>query len=204
MLIKVSPLSLQASDRSTPDPPAPVMMSTFSPAGIGIRGSARAYSSMSLSPGARTTMKAQVYHGHGKRAWEDKPRPTIQDAGDAIVRITSREQLFPVICNIAVEHGGLRLASIILIDQADRHPNLVAWYGEAAASRNELHAAGRDLTGEALRSGTPVISNDILNDPTTTPWHEAARRAGMMLVGVSPLDGRGLHAALLVSTLLAP
>src|ERR1700732_5300345 len=36
-----------------------------------------------------TTMKALVYHGPGKRAWEDKPRPTIQDAGDAIVRITT-------------------------------------------------------------------------------------------------------------------
>jgi alcohol dehydrogenase len=36
-----------------------------------------------------TNMKALVYHGPGKRAWEDKPRPAIQDPGDAIVRITS-------------------------------------------------------------------------------------------------------------------
>src|ERR1700681_3055323 len=36
-----------------------------------------------------TTMKALVYHGPGKRAWEYKPRPTIQDPGDAIVRITT-------------------------------------------------------------------------------------------------------------------
>src|ERR1700694_2456837 len=36
-----------------------------------------------------TTMKALVYHGPGKRAWEDKPRPAIQDPGDAIVRITT-------------------------------------------------------------------------------------------------------------------
>ena len=36
-------------------------------------------------------MKALVYHGPGKGAWEDKPRPAIQDPGDAIVRIaTSR------------------------------------------------------------------------------------------------------------------
>ena len=34
-------------------------------------------------------MKALVYHGPGKRAWEDKPRPTIKDPGDAIVRITT-------------------------------------------------------------------------------------------------------------------
>jgi alcohol dehydrogenase len=35
------------------------------------------------------TMKALVYHGPGKRAWEDKPRPAIQHPGDAIVRITT-------------------------------------------------------------------------------------------------------------------
>src|SRR6202167_957578 len=37
----------------------------------------------------RTTMKALVYHGPGKCAWENKPRPTIQAPGDAIVRITT-------------------------------------------------------------------------------------------------------------------
>jgi alcohol dehydrogenase len=36
-----------------------------------------------------TTMKALVYHGPDVRAWENKPRPTIQDPGDAIVRITT-------------------------------------------------------------------------------------------------------------------
>jgi threonine dehydrogenase-like Zn-dependent dehydrogenase len=33
-------------------------------------------------------MKALVYHGSGKRAWEEKPRPAVQDPGDAILRIT--------------------------------------------------------------------------------------------------------------------
>jgi alcohol dehydrogenase len=32
-------------------------------------------------------MKALVYHGPGKKAWEEKPDPTIVDATDAIVRI---------------------------------------------------------------------------------------------------------------------
>jgi alcohol dehydrogenase len=41
------------------------------------------------TPGSSTSMKALVYHGPGKRAWEDKPRPTIQDSHDAIVRVTT-------------------------------------------------------------------------------------------------------------------
>lgn len=36
-----------------------------------------------------TTMKALVYHGPGQRAWEDKPRPAVQDPSDAVVRITT-------------------------------------------------------------------------------------------------------------------
>jgi alcohol dehydrogenase len=39
--------------------------------------------------GASSSMKALVYHGPGKRAWEDKPRPNIQNSDDAIVRITT-------------------------------------------------------------------------------------------------------------------
>jgi hypothetical protein len=34
-------------------------------------------------------MKALVYHGPGKQAWEETPRPAIQVATDAIVRITT-------------------------------------------------------------------------------------------------------------------
>lgn len=41
------------------------------------------------TPNTSNSMKALVYHGPGKRAWEDKPRPTIQHANDAIVRITT-------------------------------------------------------------------------------------------------------------------
>ncbi len=34
-------------------------------------------------------MKALVYHGRGKWAWEDRPKPAVIDATDAIVRITT-------------------------------------------------------------------------------------------------------------------
>src|SRR4026207_1949141 len=32
-------------------------------------------------------MKALVYHGPGKKSWEEKPRPTIAEATDAIIKI---------------------------------------------------------------------------------------------------------------------
>jgi alcohol dehydrogenase len=34
-------------------------------------------------------MKALVYHGPGRRSWEDKPRPVVREATDAVVRVTT-------------------------------------------------------------------------------------------------------------------
>lgn len=36
-----------------------------------------------------TTMQALVYQGPGCQAWEDRTKPTIMQATDAIVRITT-------------------------------------------------------------------------------------------------------------------
>lgn len=36
-----------------------------------------------------TVMKALVYGGPGKRAWQEKPRPVVREPGDAMVRITT-------------------------------------------------------------------------------------------------------------------
>src|SRR4029077_3159231 len=50
---------------------------------------ATAPASPQTSSTATGRMKALVYHGPGKRAWEETPRPAIQNATDAVVRITT-------------------------------------------------------------------------------------------------------------------
>lgn len=42
-----------------------------------------------MNEGFSTTMKALVYQGPGRRTWEDRPKPGIVEATDAIVRITT-------------------------------------------------------------------------------------------------------------------
>ena len=37
----------------------------------------------------KNSMKALIYHGPGMRAWEDRPKPAIAEAADAIIRITT-------------------------------------------------------------------------------------------------------------------
>src|SRR5688572_23688091 len=41
------------------------------------------------TPPTGATMKALVFHGPGQRAWEDKPRPSLQAPTDALVRVTT-------------------------------------------------------------------------------------------------------------------
>ena len=41
------------------------------------------------APGGGAIMKALVYHGPGRRSWEEKPKPLIKDPTDAVVRITT-------------------------------------------------------------------------------------------------------------------
>src|SRR5664279_1313086 len=37
--------------------------------------------------GSATTMKALVYHGPGKKSWEEKQKPVIQQNTDVIVKV---------------------------------------------------------------------------------------------------------------------
>ncbi len=46
-------------------------------------------SSRQASGFAPATMKALVYHGPGKKSWEEKERPLLKDPTDAIVRVTT-------------------------------------------------------------------------------------------------------------------
>ena len=115
-----------------------------------------------------------------------------------IVRCGSREELFPAVCRIAVEHGRFLFAWIGLIDNDDQRLKPVAKYGEDAGYMKQLRiavddasATGRGISGAALRTGRHAISNDFLADPVTAPWHEAARRAGVRAMASFPLRQGG-------------
>ena len=124
----------------------------------------------------------------------------LSHTNQAIVRIPDREQLFPAICRIAVEHGDLRFAAIVLMDQGPQRVRLLARYGDGAdghfidfhAALSDSEAAGRSPIQAALAFGKPVISNDFLGDVTAAPWHDAARRAGIGASAVYPLRENGV------------
>jgi len=123
----------------------------------------------------------------------------LSETNHAIVRIGNREELLRAICRITVEHGGLRFAAIVLTNQADQRPLLVDSYRAAAespagvdAAFDEFANAGRGLSAKTVRSGKLLVVNDIVNDPTTVPLHETARRAGIGAMAVCPLRHGGV------------
>jgi len=91
-----------------------------------------------------------------------------------VVRIRDRTHLFQETCRIATEVGKYSAAFVALVDPGTRTARPVAWagVGEDSAERNamcfrvdgapENDAFYNTVTGQALRTGTEVICNDMV------------------------------------------
>lgn len=122
----------------------------------------------------------------------------LSECNQLIVRGTAEDELFPGICRVAVECGGMGLAWIGLIEPSSRMIRLVASYGEGASwlegieiSCDERMPTGRGLAGTAVRERQPVWTNDFANDPRTAPWHELGGKAGWKASCSLPLERDG-------------
>ena len=110
-----------------------------------------------------------------------------------IVRATDRQRLFDESCRLAVTHGGFRLAVIGLVDaEGTLVPAAHAGIAESLLDAVQLTVredlpGGRGLTGQALRSGEPVICNDIETDPRFVVERERQLALGIRSVVALPL-----------------
>jgi PAS domain S-box-containing protein len=123
----------------------------------------------------------------------------LSDTNEAIMRVSSPEDLFQHVCEAAVHGGRLKAASVCVPSESSGDAKIVAVAGEGAdalrdaqISIDDSTAVGRGLVGTAFRTQAPCISNDFQNDSRTGHWHEAARRAGIAAGAALPLvkDGR--------------
>ncbi len=101
-----------------------------------------------------------------------------------MVTVPNEEKLFKEVCDIAIDYGHLRMAWIGLLDEKTNRvvPQTASGY-EADYLKVIQNIQVADLTiskgpmGSALRTGNPVICNEIENDPVMKPWsHEAISR----------------------------
>ncbi|MBR1274206.1 GAF domain-containing protein [Bradyrhizobium sp. AUGA SZCCT0283] len=128
---------------------------------------------------------------------DDKARTEIQKerltrmlaalsaTNEAIIRATSRAELFELVCEAAADGGKFTLTSITLVKHGSDYLDVVAAAGPtglsarlAKISVNEAHPEGRGLCGQAVRSRRACIINDYLADPNAEAFHHRARLDG--------------------------
>jgi diguanylate cyclase (GGDEF)-like protein/PAS domain S-box-containing protein len=119
---------------------------------------------------------------------------TLSEANHAIIHTRSPESLHREICRLAVKHGHFVFCRITAIDLDSGLVETVAEAGEDRAGLAHLRisvdpavAEGRGPSADALRSGEPVVINDILSDPRLAPWLATLQASSVRAVAVFPL-----------------
>ena len=122
----------------------------------------------------------------------------LSQCNQAIVHSASVEELLPQICRSVVQHGGMKMAWIGLVDEATGRVHPAASYGSGTdylegiqISVNGDEPLGRGPTGTSIRENKPVWCQDFQQDPSTVAWHERAARYGWGGAASLPLCLRG-------------
>jgi PAS domain S-box-containing protein len=130
----------------------------------------------------------------------------LSHSNEAIVRCAAREDLFPRICEIVVQHGGIAMAWIGLVDPQTRRVRPVAAAGARPGdveyldgleiSTDPSTAAGNGATGRAIREDQAIWVTDFGADPATAPWRARAAEHGWVASASLPLrlEGRPIGA----------
>lgn len=121
----------------------------------------------------------------------------LSNVNQMIIRINEPRELFQTACNIAVKHGGFRMAWIGLLDQETKHVKPVAHAGITNGYLQKLNITLDDSkrslgpTATALKAGKYEVVNDIANDPRMAPWRDDALRLGYRSSAAFPLIVEG-------------
>lgn len=122
----------------------------------------------------------------------------LSQCNQAIVRSLDQQQLFDNVCRIVVEHGGLKMAWIGLIEPGSGQVKPVAWFGSGieyldgiTISTDPNLPSGLGPTGTALREDRPICSQDFQLDAITAPWHARAENFGWRSSICLPLHRQG-------------
>ena len=100
----------------------------------------------------------------------------LSAANEASARLDSERDLYPRICDIAVEFGGMALATVRLLDPQSGWLEIAGCAGEATryAQSTRMSAdpalpEGRGIAGEAVRENRTAVCNDFLAEPRLAP-----------------------------------
>ena len=147
-----------------------------------------------------TLLMEAVWKVVEQRQAEDKERQAVRSyrmlshCNKVIALAREESELMREICRIMVAEGGWRLAWVGLAeDGPDKRVRPVAQAGlengylEAIKVTWDESPTGRGPAGTAIRTGQPVVCQNLLADPNFAPWREAAIRRGYAAAVALPL-----------------
>jgi diguanylate cyclase (GGDEF)-like protein len=109
----------------------------------------------------------------------------LSATNEAIMRSTTRHELFDLVCSAAVLGGKFTSTTIALAEPGEEFLRIAATKGVNAervkSTRFAISAArpeGRGSTGTSFRTKRPCIINDYLTDERTKHWHTLASEGG--------------------------
>ncbi len=119
----------------------------------------------------------------------------LNSCNEMLIRATDETELLAEACRVAVEIGGYRMAWVgfAMHDERKRvrpmaHAGAELGYlGEIEVSWAEDHSTGIGPVGQAIRSGQPIVFEDVLETPSFSYWLSPARKRGYRSVICLPL-----------------
>jgi diguanylate cyclase (GGDEF)-like protein len=117
----------------------------------------------------------------------------LSSMSSAILRLRDRSELLDEMCRIGVNQGGYERVAVSLMDPGTTHlrPRSSAGtdLGCARATDAEKSDSAIDviLTERAIRSGAPIVLNDLLDGPQSIAKHRALVVRGFRAVAALPL-----------------
>ncbi|MDZ7781388.1 MAG: EAL domain-containing protein [Halioglobus sp.] len=122
----------------------------------------------------------------------------LSQVNQAIVRMDEDRELFPLVCRMAVDYGGMAMAWIGQLEPQSGDILPVASHGEGEDALQRVTASslpdrkeGQGPTGTALRENRAVIVNDFMRETGAIHWHKEVRRLGWRAAAVFPLLRNG-------------
>lgn len=121
----------------------------------------------------------------------------IKDINEALLRVKSEPELFRYACDLLVKIPYIRFAWIGLVERGSFEVKPVAWAGVEEGYLSAIRVTwddspyGQGAVGSAIKTGQPVVIEDIATDPRTLPWCQEAQQRGYASAMALPLVYEG-------------
>ena len=118
----------------------------------------------------------------------------LSEVNQAIVRMETESELFPLVCRMAVDFGGMKMAWVGQMNPASGLIEPIVNYGSGSDYLDDITISGSDAvpegrgpSGTAYRENRNVIVNDLRADPSMRPWLGTASSFGFESCGSFPV-----------------